>query len=121
MLMPLIILSGYPCTGKTTFAELLASALRSSGHDGKVVIINEESLHMGKQQYYGGNTFLFLLYKFKLFLYWNLDAAREKLLRQNLKSAVDHALNASTYVILDSLNYIKGNQRTENILNCNGC
>ena len=56
--MPLVILSGYPCSGKTAFAELLASTIRaSSPPDCKVVIINEESLHMGKQEYYSGNKY----------------------------------------------------------------
>lgn len=36
------------------------------------------------------------------------DAAAEKITRGGLKSGVNHALNAKTLVILDSLNYIKG-------------
>jgi hypothetical protein len=36
------------------------------------------------------------------------DAAAEKITRGSLKAAVDHALNAQTIVVLDSLNYIKG-------------
>ena len=55
----------------------------------KCVIINEESLHISKTEHYE-------------------SAAQEKILRQNLKSAVEHALNADTFVIFDSCNYIKG-------------
>ena len=42
------------------------------------------------------------------FLPMYIDAAAEKITRGGLKSRVDHALNAKTLVILDSLNYIKG-------------
>ena len=38
--MPLIILSGTPCTGKTTFAHMLAEALRAYS-DKLVIVINE--------------------------------------------------------------------------------
>lgn len=38
----------------------------------------------------------------------NTDAAAEKETRGSLRAAVDHALNAKTVVVLDSLNYIKG-------------
>ena len=55
----------------------------------KCVVINEESLHISKPAHYK-------------------SAAQEKILRQNLKSAVEHALNADTVVIFDSCNYIKG-------------
>ncbi|ETV89594.1 hypothetical protein, variant 7 [Aphanomyces astaci] len=37
-----------------------------------------------------------------------IDSRAEKLTRGSLKSRVDHHLNASCVVILDSLNYIKG-------------
>ena len=38
--MPLITLAGTPCTGKSTFAQRLAEALRASS-DKEVVLINE--------------------------------------------------------------------------------
>ena len=40
--------------------------------------------------------------------YNNKDATSEKIARAALKSAVDHAINQDTLVILDSMNYIKG-------------
>lgn len=38
----------------------------------------------------------------------DIDSVHEKILRESLKSAVDHALSPDTMIILDSLNYIKG-------------
>lgn len=86
--MPLIILTGLPCVGKTTFANELSSYL-STHCSSKIILINEESLGISKSQGYSSET-------------------NEKKTRGALRSAVDHALTPETYVILDSLNYIKG-------------
>ena len=86
--MPLILLCGNPCTGKTTFAKRLVEYLQEKGLT-NVELINEESTNIDKKEGYK-TTF------------------REKSTRGALKSAVDHKLNADCYVILDSLNYIKG-------------
>jgi protein KTI12 len=87
--MPLITLCGFPCSGKTQFATMLASHIEKSDLQMKCLIINEEALHMSKPEHYK-------------------SASQEKILRQNLKSAVEHALNSETIVIFDSCNYIKG-------------
>lgn len=86
--MPLITLCGFPCVGKTTFASQLATHIEHSLQK-SCVIVNEEALHINKPNHYK-------------------SATQEKILRQNLKSAVEHALNADTIVIFDSCNYIKG-------------
>lgn len=86
--MPLIIVSGFPCSGKTTYCKQLELYLISQGIK-KIKIINEESENINKQ----------IGYK---------DAANEKKTRGALKSAVDHALDVEFFVILDSMNYIKG-------------
>jgi protein KTI12 len=86
--MPLITLCGFPCVGKSKFAAQLASQLELSLHK-PCVVVNEEALHLCKPEHYK-------------------SAAQEKILRQNLKSAVEHALTADTVVIFDSCNYIKG-------------
>ena len=86
--MPLIIISGYPCCGKTSYCKRLEAYLKSCGV-AKVIIINEESENINKR----------LGYK---------EAFDEKKTRGALKSAVDHALDAECFVILDSMNYIKG-------------
>lgn len=85
--MPLIIVTGRPCTGKTSFSSELALYLHDKGC--KVEVINEERLNISKSEGYK-------------------SSAKEKDVRGSLKSAVDHVLNADTYVIIDSMNYIKG-------------
>lgn len=85
--MPLIVVTGRPCTGKTTFATEMALYLSNKGC--KVEVINEERLNISKSEGYK-------------------SSAKEKDVRGSLKSAVDHVLNVDTYVIVDSLNYIKG-------------
>mmetsp|Transcript_17144 Transcript_17144/g.24809 ORF Transcript_17144/g.24809 Transcript_17144/m.24809 type:complete len:366 (-) Transcript_17144:289-1386(-) len=91
--MPLIIIAGGPCSGKTTFAKLLETELRKSfvrsSTNCQVHVVNEESIGIKKSTGY-------------------INSQMEKSVRGSLKSAVDHLLSADNYVILDSLNYIKG-------------
>ena len=86
--MPLIIISGFPCCGKTTFSKKLKQYLEIKGAK-KVVLINEESENVNKRLGYR-------------------EASNEKKTRGSLKSAVDHHLGPETFVIVDSMNYIKG-------------
>ena len=97
--MPCLILTGHPCSGKTTVAQLLKSrALQHSLID-DVVLINEESAcpDLTKNACYE-------------------SPLSEKQTRAALKSAFDRAVGGSkisndkkrTLVILDALNYIKG-------------
>jgi hypothetical protein len=85
--MPLIIITGHPCSGKTTFSKELKAYLEGKG--ASVVLVNEESEKVNKRDGYA-------------------DSSREKTTRGVLKSAIDHCLNDKTFVIADSLNYIKG-------------
>lgn len=85
--MPLVIITGKPCTGKTTFAKLLAEDLIARGKT--VDLVNEESLSINKKEGYKSSF-------------------AEKATRGALKGATDHKLNAENFVIVDSLNYIKG-------------
>jgi protein KTI12 len=87
--MPLVILAGQPCTGKTTFANLLRRHLEGQEEIHKIVVINEENLSIKKFDAYR-------------------DSLGEKKARGSIKSAVDHALEHDCVVIVDSLNYIKG-------------
>jgi tRNA uridine 5-carbamoylmethylation protein Kti12 len=92
--MPLVIISGYPKSGKTTFANLLLNYLETrlindNIKDKKVILINEEMLSINKSDGYK-------------------DSNNEKKTRGALKSACNTALNSDCYVIIDSLNYIKG-------------
>jgi protein KTI12 len=86
--MPLIIITGKPCTGKTTFANMLVAHLRNEGKP-NVELVNEESLLISKKDGYKSSF-------------------AEKGTRGALKGATDHKLNADCYVVVDSLNYIKG-------------
>lgn len=80
--MPLVVLTGMPCVGKTTFAQDLAAYL-SSQVTSSVILINEESLGIPKSEAYSSEF-------------------QEKKTRGALRSAVDHALNPNTYVISTS-------------------
>ena len=85
--MPLIIVTGLPCTGKSRFSQDLKVFLESK--ECSVVMVNEESEKVDKSSGYA-------------------NATEEKVTRGVLKGAIDHALSDKTYVIADSLNYIKG-------------
>ncbi|CAB66461.1 elongator complex associated protein Kti12 [Schizosaccharomyces pombe] len=93
--MPLIIVSGYPSSGKTTRSNELKKALEDRIHqnidntkDYRVIIINDESLNIEKETY--------------------RESKNEKAARGLLYSAVQRELSKSTFVICDALNYIKG-------------
>lgn len=91
--MPCLILTGHPCAGKTTFANILkerALKHRSNLID-EVVILNEESVcvNQSKAECYATST-------------------SEKATRSALKAELDRSLSPRTLVILDSMNYIKG-------------
>ncbi len=50
--MPLVILCGYPASGKTKFAEALKNHLEENFSDYKVSLINDESLGLSKKIIY---------------------------------------------------------------------
>lgn len=50
--MPLVVICGIPCSGKTRHAQLLEKHFVESGK--KVHLINEESLHITKADGYKG-------------------------------------------------------------------
>lgn len=85
--MPLVVICGIPCSGKTHHAQLLEKHFVESGK--KVHLINEESLHITKADGYKDNF-------------------SEKNLRAGLKAGVERFLSKDCVVILDSMNYIKG-------------
>lgn len=86
--MPLIVIVGGPCSGKTTVATKLKEFLeKEKGR--KVIHINEEILGVNKVEFYK-------------------DSTVEKIIRAKLKSNVEKNLDDKNIVIMDSLNYIKG-------------
>ena len=86
--MPLIVIAGGPCSGKTTVATKIKDYLEKEKGK-KVLLINEESLGVNKVEFYK-------------------DSTCEKIIRAKLKSNVEKNLDDKSFVILDSLNYIKG-------------
>lgn len=90
--MPLIMITGYPSSGKTRRAEqlkrLLEDKIKLQGSKFNVVLINDESLNIAKETYRGAQT--------------------EKATRGAQMAAVKRSLSRSNIVILDNLTYIKG-------------
>ncbi|KAF6252971.1 chromatin associated protein KTI12 [Scenedesmus sp. NREL 46B-D3] len=84
--MPLIVLSGQPCSGKSTVAAKLQELLQPSH---PVCIVDELKLHLERNSAYQ-------------------TTVQEKATRGTLKSAVERAISKKTVIILDSLNNIKG-------------
>uniref|UniRef100_H3DPK4 Protein KTI12 homolog n=1 Tax=Tetraodon nigroviridis TaxID=99883 RepID=H3DPK4_TETNG len=86
--MPLIVICGYPCSGKTRRAEELKAYFEQNG-DKKVYIVGEGGLDVDRNTVYA-------------------DSQKEKDVRSSLKAEVERKINKDDVVILDSLNYIKG-------------
>ncbi|KAK2725603.1 protein KTI12 homolog [Artemia franciscana] len=84
--MPLVVISGIPCSGKTYFANRLAAALTKQG---KECIIVSETNQYPKDVLFS-------------------DTRLEKDLRGFIKSEVQRLLTSDLVVIVDSKNYIKG-------------
>ncbi|RKP28401.1 chromatin associated protein KTI12 [Metschnikowia bicuspidata] len=96
--MPLVLFTGYPCSGKTTWAQKLVSELearikeaqaeKAPGYNYKIVYHSDESLGISHSAY--------------------TESVTEKHARGTQISAVRRDLSRTTIVILDSLAYIKG-------------
>lgn len=96
--MPLITFTGFPCSGKTTFANKLIQALETKiqeaqkdqlpGHNYNIKYHTDDNLGIARSKY--------------------RDSLTEKHGRGTQISAVRRDLSRSTFVILDSLAYIKG-------------
>ncbi|PHZ08314.1 chromatin associated protein KTI12 [Rhizopus microsporus ATCC 52813] len=90
--MPLIVLTGYPSSGKTQrtneIKEYLTKKLAGENKSLRIHIIDDHSLHVPKTAY--------------------KDAREEKKARGALLSAVERLLSKDDIVIADGLNYIKG-------------
>ena len=89
--MPLVLITGIPCSGKSKTAKSIKDFLEEKGK--KVILISEDDLL--KEQSQDKNIVL-------------NDSLQEKTLRADLKGQVIRDLTKETVVILDALNYIKG-------------
>ncbi|XP_061898524.1 protein KTI12 homolog [Entelurus aequoreus] len=86
--MPLIIMCGFPCSGKTRRTEEL-KAYFEQHTDKKIHVVGDSALAVEKNAVYA-------------------DSQKEKQVRAVLKAEVERKVNKDDIVILDSLNYIKG-------------
>lgn len=86
--MPLVVLCGFPCSGKSRRVRELQERLSQAGSR-KVQVVGEESLGVDRNAAYA-------------------DSRKEKEVRGALRAEVERKLNKEDVVILDSLNYIKG-------------
>jgi protein KTI12 len=86
--MPLVVMVGPPCSGKT-FNALKIKTFIEKEKGKEVFLINEEYLSTVKEEAYK-------------------DSTSEKMHRAKLKSEAEKFLDDKSVVILDSLNYIKG-------------
>lgn len=86
--MPLIVMCGYPCSGKTRRAEELKNYFEQNT-DRKVYVVGDGTMGVEKNTVYA-------------------DSQKEKNVRGSLKAEVERRVNKDDIVILDSLNYIKG-------------
>ncbi|XP_008410539.1 protein KTI12 homolog isoform X2 [Poecilia reticulata] len=86
--MPLIVMCGYPCSGKTLRAEELKAHFEETT-DRQVHIVGDRALGVDRNSVYA-------------------DSQKEKDTRASLKAEVERKVNKDNIVILDSLNYIKG-------------
>lgn len=86
--MPLLVVTGYPSSGKSTRVKHLSDFFKSKCEN--IVIVNDSQFTgFDREQVYSSSR-------------------NEKNLRAYLKSEVQKHLNKDTLVIVDSLNYIKG-------------
>ncbi|KAM7396711.1 hypothetical protein PAMP_019733 [Pampus punctatissimus] len=86
--MPLIVMCGYPCSGKTRRTEELKEYFEQNT-ERKVHIVGDGALGVEKNSVYA-------------------DSQKEKNARAALKAEVERKVNKDDIVIFDSLNYIKG-------------
>ncbi len=85
--MPLVVLCGIPCSGKSQRAKELVDYLKKH-HEGTPVCLLEDDFSSRDSCY--------------------TDSKAEKMTRAKLKSEVERNLTPESVVILDSPNYIKG-------------
>uniref|UniRef100_A0A9J7Y525 Protein KTI12 homolog n=1 Tax=Cyprinus carpio carpio TaxID=630221 RepID=A0A9J7Y525_CYPCA len=86
--MPLILMCGYPCSGKTRRANELKEYF-TQNTERKVHVVGDEDQGIDKNSVYA-------------------DSQKEKNLRGALRAEVERKVSKDDIVILDSLNYIKG-------------
>ncbi|KAK0043144.1 protein KTI12 [Biomphalaria pfeifferi] len=87
--MPLVVMCGFPASGKTTRCREIYDYLSAQYPSKQVHIVSDEQECVSKKDMY-------------------TNSHKEREMRGNLKSSVQRLLGKEDIVILDSLNYIKG-------------
>ncbi len=85
--MPLVMMCGLPCSGKTRRAKELLDYIKA--HHGTEVHLIQDSFQVSKNNCFASSN-------------------EEKIVRGDIKSNTERLLTTESIVILDSLNYIKG-------------
>ncbi|KAK9480161.1 chromatin associated protein KTI12 [Lipomyces japonicus] len=87
--MPLVLITGYPGSGKTTRTTDIVTRLRERlAPERKIHVVSDDLLDIPKDVY--------------------KDAKSEKMARASIMSAVKRHLSKQDIVVVDALNYIKG-------------
>lgn len=115
--MPLIIITGIPCSGKTTRCTELKEYFENKANK-KVEIIRETDFvskaGFDKNTFYAGQLLLYIVFYRDHYILvivqilFTIDSKKEKSVRSDIKSAVQRMLNANDVLIIDGSNYIKG-------------
>ncbi|XP_067653808.1 protein KTI12 homolog [Haliotis asinina] len=87
--MPLVVLCGFPSSGKTKRANELKKHIEAKYPNKKIHVVSDHNSGVERNTVYA-------------------DSRQEKEVRGSLKSTAQRLLNKEDIVILDSLNYIKG-------------
>lgn len=105
--MPLIVLTGIPCSGKTQRASELKAYFENRNKEVSVISEEDEIRKAGldKNSVYKGK---YCRHCTETKYFYVLDSIKEKHIRGILKSEVLKQITQNNVVILDGLNYIKG-------------
>lgn len=109
--MPLILLTGFPASGKSTRAQQLREYF--STIVGKNVVLLSENEIVKNKHIYSGKRYRCYhpVYRTRLskrLVMFTVDANKEKELRSTLKSELQRLISQEGILILDGGNYIKG-------------
>ncbi|CAN8075436.1 unnamed protein product [Agarophyton chilense] len=103
--MALVLLCGFPASGKSTVADTFANLLATEGKQVHIIRDGIDSLNPESKEVIEENK-LIESFNSRQALY--NSSTTEKKTRARLRAATERALSASNLVICDSLNYIKG-------------
>lgn len=89
--MPLILLCGYPCSGKTSIAEKLVEMIKERKPDCEIEIVSEEAIARANQAYKGveGEDPREAIYK---------NTALEKQFRAQIRSEVSTVMSIVCFI-----------------------